>query len=193
VLGCIGSFYHYEGLDLLLRAMPLMLARRPDLALLLVGGGEQEEPLRRLAESLSLRDAVRSTGRVPHGEVGRYYDLLDALIFPRRRMRLTELVTPLKPLEAMAEGRLVMASDVGGHRALIAERVNGILFPPDNPAALAERVLATLEDRAMTERLRGEGRRFVAAERTWPIAASRYEPVYRQVLNDAARAAGPSR
>jgi PEP-CTERM/exosortase A-associated glycosyltransferase len=182
VLGFIGSFYHYEGLDLLLRAMPLMLARLPDLALLLVGGGEQEQALRRLAESLSLQGAVRFTGRVPHGEVGRYYDLVDALVFPRRRMRLTELVTPLKPLEAMAEGRLVMASDVGGHRELIADGGNGILFPPDDPGALAERVVATLADRSAHERLRAEGRRFVAAERTWPIAAARYEPLYRRLL-----------
>ena len=50
------------------------------------------------------------------------------LVYPRLSMRLTELVTPLKPLEAMAQGRLVLASDVGGHRELIRDGETGTLF-----------------------------------------------------------------
>ena len=71
---------------------------------------------------------------MPHAEVQRYYDLIDVLVYPRRSMRLTELVTPLKPLEAMAQGRMFVASDVGGHRELIRDGETGLLFRPAMPA-----------------------------------------------------------
>ena len=130
VIGFIGSWYAYEGLDLLLRALPQALKARPDLAVLLVGGGPAEEKLRALARELDLDPFVRFVGRVPHGEVGRYYDLVDLLVYPRHSMRLTELVTPLKPLEAMARGRVVLASDVGGHRELLRHDDTGFSSPP---------------------------------------------------------------
>ncbi len=103
VIGFVGSFYAYEGLDLLLSALPQLLAARPDIKLLLVGGGPQEPPLRQQAQQLGVADKVVFAGRVPHQEVHRYYDLIQVLAYPRHPMRLTELVTPLKPLEAMAQ------------------------------------------------------------------------------------------
>ena len=133
VLGFFGSFYSYEGLHLLLRAVPLMQRRRSDIAVLLVGGGPEEDGLRALASELGLGCSAVFTGRVPHDEIGRYYDLADMLVFPRLSLRLTELVTPLKPLEAMAQERIVVASNVGGHRELIRDRETGYLFPPTTP------------------------------------------------------------
>ena len=128
VVGFIGSFYAYEGLDLLVAALPAMLRDRADLRLLLVGGGPQEAALRAQVAALGLGDKVVFVGRVPHAQVQRYYDLVDVLAYPRHSMRLTELVTALKPLEAMAQGRLLVASDVGGHRELIRNGYNGVLF-----------------------------------------------------------------
>ena len=182
VLGFIGSFYHYEGLDLLLAAMPLIRAARPDMTLLLVGGGQEDARLRAQAAALGLGDAVRFTGRVPHGEVRRYYDLVDFLIYPRRRMRLTDLVTPLKPLEALAEGRIVLASDVGGHRELLRDNETGFLFAPDDPAALARRVLEAAVAQDQHPRMREAGRHFVRTERTWQSSAGRYREVYERLL-----------
>ena len=82
------------------------------------------------AAALGRRRRVVFTGRVPHADVQRYYDLIDVLAYPRRSMRLTELVTPLKPLEAMAQGRMFVASDVGGHRELIRDGETGFCFRP---------------------------------------------------------------
>ena len=105
--------------------------------LLLVGGGPQEAALRAQAERLGLADAVTFSGRVPHADVNAYYDLIDVLCYPRHPMRLTELVTPLKPLEAMAQGRLFVASDVGGHRELIRDGETGVLFRAGSAGDLA--------------------------------------------------------
>ena len=182
VLGFVGSFYAYEGLDLLLEALPKILLQRPEVRLLLVGGGPQELALKSQLTALGLQDKVVFSGRVPHAEVSRYYDLIDVLVYPRRAMRLTELVTPLKPLEAMAQGRLLLASDVGGHRELIRDGQTGILFAAGDVDALSQSLLKLLADRACWPRLRAQGRKFVESERSWGQSASRYPAVYRSLL-----------
>jgi PEP-CTERM/exosortase A-associated glycosyltransferase len=182
VLGFLGSFYSYEGLDLLLRALPLMRRRRPEIALLLVGGGPEEQALQALARDLSLGSSVVFTGRVPHSDIGRYYDLADILVFPRLSRRLTELVTPLKPLEAMAQERIVAASDVGGHRELIRDRETGYLFAPDDPGRLAAGILAALDDRVSWPRIRANAARYIDTERLWQHSVARYADVYARVL-----------
>ena len=118
---------------------------------------------------------------MPHDQVERYYSLVDILAYPRKAMRLTELVTPLKPLEAMAQRRLVAASDVGGHRELIEDGVTGTLFPPDDPAALAAALAAMFADRAGWEHRRDVARAFVERDRNWSSNISRYAPVYRKL------------
>jgi len=182
VLGFIGSFYHYEGLDLLLEALPAIRQALPDVAVLLVGGGPEAENLKAQAQRLGIGDAVRFTGRVPFAAVQGYYDLVDLLVYPRKRIRLTELVTPLKPLEAMAERRLVIASDVGGHRELIRDNDTGYLFAADDPTALARRVVEAARDADRHAAMREAGRRYVETERSWAASAAHYAPVYERLL-----------
>ncbi len=182
VLGFIGSFYAYEGLPLLLEALPEILKQQPDVRLLLVGGGPQEKLIKQKATELGVNDNVVFTGRVPHDQVQDYYNLVDIFVYPRLPMRLTELVTPLKPLEAMAQGRLVVASDVGGHKELIKDRGNGYLFKANNSDALAQTVLELLQNRSQWETLRQQGRHYVEQERNWPVSVARYEAVYQGVL-----------
>lgn len=178
VIGFVGSFYAYEGLDLLLAALPALAAACPELRVLLVGGGPQEAKLKAQAASLGLADRVLFTGRVPHAEVSRYYDLIDLLVYPRHSMRLTELVTPLKPLEAMAQGRVFVASDVGGHKELIRHGDTGLLFRAGSSEALAEAVLDALQRQSAWPQLRAAGRRFVERERTWRRSVAAYRAAY---------------
>ena len=182
VIGFVGSFYGYEGLDLLLEALPRVLARRPDVRLLLVGGGPQETNLKEQARRAGVADKVVFTGRVRHDVVTRYYDLIDVLAYPRHSMRLTELVTPLKPLEAMAQGRVLVASDVGGHRELIQDRRTGRLFRAGSGESLADALVALLEERAAWPALRSAARTFVETERNWTASVSRYEDVYASLV-----------
>jgi PEP-CTERM/exosortase A-associated glycosyltransferase len=178
LIGFIGSFYAYEGLDVLLRAVPTLTRRLPDLRVLLVGGGPQDEQLRQLARQLRIEDKVVFTGRVPHDQVQKYYDLLDVLVYPRSSMRLTDLVTPLKPLEAMAQGRVLAASDVGGHQELIADGKTGVLFKADDAADLADKVGSLLEAQQQWPQLRAAGRHYVENERNWPVSVARYKSIY---------------
>ena len=182
VLGFVGSFYAYEGLDLLLDAFPALLGLHADLRILLVGGGPQDANLKARAERLGIADKVVFTGRVPHSEVSRYYDLIDLLVYPRHSMRLTELVTPLKPLEAMAQGRIFAASDVGGHRELIRDGETGRLFAAGDAGALADTVSAMLNGRENWPAMRQAGRRFVEEVRNWKNSVRNYTDVYRALI-----------
>jgi PEP-CTERM/exosortase A-associated glycosyltransferase len=182
LIGFIGSFYDYEGLDDLIVAMPQLVAQRPRAHLLLVGGGPRAEALRAQAAASPVAAHIRFVGRVPHDQVERYYSLIDILAYPRKAMRLTELVTPLKPLEAMAQGRLVAASAVGGHRELIEDGVTGTLFAPDDPPALAAALAGLLANRSDWEARRARARAFVERERSWARNVVRYEPVYHRLL-----------
>jgi len=186
VIGFIGSFYDYEGIDDLIAAMPALVAAQPAAQLLLVGGGPMEAALKRQAAASPVAAHIHFVGRVPHEQVERYYSLIDILAYPRKKMRLTDLVTPLKPLEAMAQGKLVAASDVGGHRELIEDGVTGSLFAPDDPAAIAATLAALLGDRGMWEARRRTARIFVEADRNWSSNILRYEPVYQQLLRGSA-------
>lgn len=185
VIGFIGSFYDYEGIDDLIAAMPALTAAQPAAQLLLVGGGPMEAALKRQAAESPVAAHIHFVGRVPHDQVERYYSLIDILAYPRKKMRLTDLVTPLKPLEAMAQGKLVAASDVGGHRELIEDGVTGSLFAPDHPAAIAETLAALLDDRGMWDARRRDARIFVETHRNWSSNILRYEPVYQRLLRDA--------
>lgn len=182
VIGFLGSFYAYEGLDLLLAALPKILEQAPDVRVLLVGGGPQEANLKAQAQALGIADKVVCVGRVPHAEVGRYYDLVDLLAYPRHAMRLTELVTPLKPLEAMAQGHLLIASDVGGHKELIQDGVTGFLFRAEDQADLARKALQALNLPDRGTDIRANGRRFVEEERNWDRSIANYKAIYGRAL-----------
>lgn len=186
VIGFIGSFYDYEGLDDLVAAMPALVARAPDARLLLVGGGPCEVALRAQAEASPAAHAIRFVGRVPHAEVERYYALCDVMAYPRKRSRLTDLVTPLKPLEAMAQDRIVAASDVGGHRELITHGVTGVLFPPDDPQGCAGALADLLETRDRWPAMRAAGLAHVRERHDWSVNVQRYLGVYQTLLAKAA-------
>lgn len=182
VIGFIGSFFTWEGLGLLLEALPEIQRLRKDVALLLVGGGLEEASLRQQAARLGVTADVVFAGSLPHSAIAEAYAAIDLLVFPRLRMRLTELVTPLKPLEAMAMGKPLIASDVGGHRELIEDGKTGILFAAGDADALARAVCRLLADVSLATRLSREGMQFVRTRRSWPDSVRGYAVPYRRVL-----------
>jgi PEP-CTERM/exosortase A-associated glycosyltransferase len=184
VLGFIGSFYAYEGLLLLLDALPEIIQHNPNVRLLLVGGGPQDKQIKSKVAAMGLQDSVVLTGRVPHDQVQRYYNLVDVFVYPRLSMRLTDLVTPLKPLEAMAQGRVLIASDVGGHHELIQDKVTGYLFKAGDRTSLANTVAYAIKDQPNWEKLRLAGRQYVEGERNWQKSVGNYQAVYQRLLRN---------
>lgn len=177
-LGFIGSFYDYEGLDLLIEAMPELLSKNPDIKLLLVGGGVQDASLRQQAACLGLKEQIIFTGRVPFADVERFYSVIDVLVYPRKSLRLTELVTPLKPLEAMAQRKVFVASDVGGHLELVRDGITGVLYKADDASSLVAAIENIVASPELQAGLRANGVAFVRDERNWRNSVERYVKVY---------------
>jgi len=160
--------------------------------LLFVGGGPREDALKARVTELGFDDRVRFVGRVAHDDVHRYYSIIDLLVYPRLRNRLTELVTPLKPLEAMAQGRLLVASDVGGQRELVRDGETGFLFRAGSVDSLVDRIDYVLTSLERLAHVRAQARRFVETERTWKASVARYCTVYDDVLRASAASVRPN-
>ena len=182
VMGFIGSFFRFEGLDYLIKAMHKLLKYRRDIKLIIVGGGDEETNLKTLTEESGLRESIIFTGRVPHEEVLRYYSIMDILVYPRIRTRQTELVTPLKPLEAMAMGKAVICSDVGGLMELVCDGRTGILFRAENIKDLIEKSLFLIDNEDYRKKIGAAARHEVVEKRDWSKIVMGYRRIYEEVL-----------
>lgn len=181
VLAFVGTFFKYEGLAYAISAMQKIAKQRSDIHLLLVGAGNELENLKTQVVQSGLESAVTFVGRVPFEEVSRYYSLADLMVFPRESIRLTELVTPLKPLESMAQFKPVLASDIGGHRELINDNSTGFLFAADSADAMADKILTIIDDDELLQQVSEAGLNFVREERNWLNTAKQYLPVYQRL------------
>ena len=181
IIGFIGTFFRFEGLELLIRATKHIINRRKDVKFLLVGGGEREEELKKMVRELGLKEKIIFSGRVKHKDVQRYYSLVDILVYPRISKRITELVTPLKPLEAMALKKIIIASDAGGIKELIRNNYNGILFEKENVNDLADKCLYVLDHFEELKKMGENGRHFVETERNWAEICKGYLPLLKQL------------
>jgi len=178
VIGFIGSFYRYEGLDLLVRAFAKIAEFEPDVILLLVGGGEMEGELQTLIGKFDLTSRVVMPGRIPHERVPGVYAMIDILAYPRYSMRLTELVTPLKPMEAMAMGKVLVASDVGGHKELIKDGETGVLFSAGDENGLATALKELLSNEKKCFSIQEKGLNWVRENQTWAKTTAVYQDIY---------------
>jgi PEP-CTERM/exosortase A-associated glycosyltransferase len=178
VLGFIGSLYRWEGVAWLVRAVTELRGRGTACKLLIVGDGEEMPAVREAVRELNAADFIQILGRVPHDEIERYYSVVDVLVYPRHSIRLTELVTPLKPLEAMALGKAILGSDVGGIRELVKPEKTGVLYRADSIEDFCEQAKKLLSQTSLQRKLGEEAREFILREKDWKVLARRYIDIY---------------
>jgi glycosyltransferase involved in cell wall biosynthesis len=181
VLGYISSLTHYEGVSYLLEAIARLAADGHPVRGLIVGDGPEYAALVAHAARLGLADRVLFTGRVPHEDVLRYYGLIDIFVIPRTADRVSQLVTPLKPLEAMATGRVVVVSGVDALREMVVAGETGLVFEPEDAGDLAAVVAPLIADEARRATLGRAARAWVCAHRTWEQNGRRYRDLYREM------------
>jgi glycosyltransferase involved in cell wall biosynthesis len=182
LLGYIGTLFAYESIDLAIRALADLAPRHPKLHLLVVGDGHARAALEGVATGLGLSQRVRFVRKVPHDEIGRYYGIVDLFLLPRRPTRLTDLVTPLKPLEIMARAKPVLASDCGGHKELIRDGENGFLFDSGTSGALAAQIERLMASRSELPAAGRRARTWVAGNRSWRQVISPTIPLYNSLI-----------
>ena len=178
VLGFAGSLYHYEGISWLVRALAELRRRGVSCKLLVLGDGEDVPAIRAAIQETGSQDYVLALGRVPHNQIQRYYSVMDVLVYPRRSNRLTELVTPLKPLEAMAQNKPVLASSVGGIRELVDDENTGLLFKSEDLDDFCRQASRIVLQPELRRQLAQRGREMILRERDWKVLAERYRAAY---------------
>lgn len=179
VVAYIGTFYPFEGVPSLVQALvSLIESGRDDVRGLIVGHGRTYDECRDIAAAAGLSEKIVHPGRVPHEEVQSYYSISDVLVYPRTRQRITELVTPLKPLEAMAMEKAVIASDVGGLRELVTHESNGLLYRAEDPTALEDAIVRLATDHGFRNELGRGARTHVSEQRQWRRIVERHVPLY---------------
>lgn len=183
VLGYVGSLRKLEGLDLVVLALKRILKSRPEVRLFLIGRGPEKNNLMDMVKKAGVKDNVIFIDNIEHDSILDYYSLIDIIILPRIKSRVNELVTPLKPLEAMAAEKCVLASDVGGLRELINDNTTGMLFQAENSSEFVEKALALLNNREKMRELSCAAKKWVAHERDWKKIVEKYREVYRYAMS----------
>ncbi|HEY9497363.1 MAG TPA: glycosyltransferase [Intrasporangium sp.] len=179
-VGTVSSIVDYEGLDVLVRAVALLRQEGLPVRCAIVGDGVARPGLGRLAERLGIEDLVMLPGRVPRDEAIAWHQALDAFVVPRLDTEVCRTVTPLKPIEAMALGRPVVASDLPALAEVVADPATGLVAAPGDPVALAAALHRLAADPDLVARLGGNGRRF-ARTRTWEAQAETYRTIYERL------------
>jgi glycosyltransferase involved in cell wall biosynthesis len=176
VVGLVSSLVAHEGIGTLLEAVKLLGDQGVRVRALIVGEGPERTALQRQAAALGL-DAI-FTGRVPAARVRDYHAVLDVFVVPRTPDRVCQLVTPLKPVEAMASGLPVVVSSVRALAEIVRDGETGLLFPPLDAAALADQLKQLLDNPELRRKLGASAREWVARDRTWAHNAARYREIY---------------
>ena len=181
VLGYVSTLNRLEGIDTLLDAAAILRARGHRICVLLVGDGEDRVPLEARAGQPDLAGRVIFTGRVPHDRVGAYYALIDVFVVPRTADRVSQLVTPLKPFEAMALQRTLVVSDLAALKEIVTDGETGRTFRAGDATNLADVVEPLLDDPARRTELGAAAREWVAANRTWRQNGLLYRQLYERL------------
>lgn len=183
IVGYVGSFTHYEGLDHLLYALSSAIDQGlENLHLLLVGGGASGRQISSLVAELELDAYVTMTGRVPFDQVHRYYSLIDIAPFPRKPLPVTEMVSPLKPLEAMAMEKAVIVSSVAAMAEMVEDGTTGLVFDKGNIDSLTAALVQLANDPGLCDRLGTNAREWILQNRTWDGAAAAVAGIYQELI-----------
>src|SRR5699024_6055743 len=178
VIGYVGSVLDYEGIELILEAAEVLNRTREDFHVLIVGDGAELERFQNHVEEHELEHVVTFTGRVPHEDVERYYSLIDITPFPRLPLPVCEMVSPLKPFEAMAMAKTVIASDVAALKEIVTPGVNGFLHEKGSAESLTEQLIKLLDDSSSAKSVGLRAREWVVDNRDWSNLAKIISEAY---------------
>ena len=178
VIGYVGSVVDYEGLAMLVEAVAELSTERDDFLLLFVGDGKELSLLKQLTADLDVEHCTKFVGRVPHSEVQDYFSLIDIAPFPRLPLPVCEMVSPLKPFEAMAMGKVVVCSDVDALAEIVQHNVTGLLHRKGDLASLTSTLSRLLNDQELRTSLAARARDWVQEHRTWSGLAADIGDIY---------------
>ena len=194
VIGYAGSLVQYEGISDLVASLALLKRAEVPFRAVIVGDGPELGNLRELASSLQLADWVHFTGRVKATEVPEYVSTFDIMPCPRVRLPVTELVSPLKPLEAMAAGKAMVLTDLPPLRTFAGENeARALLVPPSDPESLADALQILLTEEDLRQEMGRRARLWAVGSRQWSQLGHAAARTLQDVINGTKEASPEGR
>ena len=171
----VGSFYEWHDIITLLNAFAQVLVAYPEARLVLVGDGEQRAKVEERVDALGIRHAVQFTGFVARTEIPHLMSTADIAVAPYPRLDHELWLSPLKLYEYMASGTVVVASEGGQIMDVIEDGRNGLLVPPEDPAALADVLKKLIGDPDLRSQLGKQVREDAVQKHSWQQYLTRLE------------------
>ena len=184
-IGYIGSLRKLEGVDYTAEAVSILQKNGYDVRFFVLTGISGQKELLAYCKKLGILDKTLVFGPVPHNEVAGYYDLIDLFVVSRPKFRVTDLVTPLKPYEAMFHGKPIISADLLAFREIIEHGVTGLLYPPDDVNSLAKTLERCINEEGLVEQLSSAGKSWVLNQRSWDKLAIRYSQLYKTIIKSS--------
>ena len=182
VVGYIGSLRKLEGVDFTASAVSQLREQGIDAKLFVLSSEPGQSELNSHCQDLGIQDYAHIVGPVPHEQVSHFYNLIDVFVVSRPDTRVTRLVTPLKPFEAMYHSRPLVMSNLPALAEIVEDGVTGILYPPDDLSKLVQSISRILTDNEFGDRLGNAAREWILSKRTWGNVCSEYITVYQQAI-----------
>jgi len=185
IIGFIGFLKPVEDIICLIDAVSILVEQEiKDIIVLIIGEGPMLPTLRKYAESSGIEEYIKFLGNVPHEEIKTYYRALDIFVVPRIRNRMTETISPLKIIEAMAMEVPVIGSDVGGIKEVIKPGENGFLYKAEDPYSLAKQIRGLIDNRTFAKNVAKRARKWVLKDKKWEDIVGIYRNIYRRLLDE---------
>jgi len=184
IIGYFGQLRWLEGIDILIKAIPKILEKKIDIKVLLIGniGQNYFNYLDQLIKQLNLSKYIIFLDALPHEELLKYYSIVDMMVLPRLNTRVTRIVTPLKPLEAMGFKTLVVASNLPALKYTIMDGNTGVLFDPANSNDLASKISYYFTHLDKKREIEDFAYDFVLNNFSWKNIVLKYRKVYLNLL-----------
>lgn len=185
IIGYIGSVRRIEGIEVLIKAIKILIRKNISVHLLIVGKYNLPyyKELKTISKKLGIEKDISFIGSVPHSEIRDFYSFIDIIVIPRINIRVNRLVTPLKPLEAMAMGKVVLTSDLPALRELVKPKISGDLFESGNYEDLANKLIYYISNPEARSNLGKKARNFVENNFAWSKIIKNYLSIYNQLLD----------
>ena len=184
VIGYIGSLREMEGVNLTAKAVSLLKKQNIPVCFFVLSSLDGQNELRTYCESLGISDESFIEGPVTHDQVAPFYDLIDVFVVSRPDTRVTRLVTPLKPFEAMRSGKAVVVSDLPALAEIVVDGKTGRLYPAGDVNALSEVIIELLNDQNKRNELGIKAQEWVTKNRTWQSVVSEIPEIYQRLSHN---------
>lgn len=183
VIGYIGSLRKMEGVDFTADAVANLIQRKHKVQFFVLTGEDGQNELKQHCANLGILDKTTILGPVPHEMVKPFFDLIDIFVVSRPDSIVTRLVTPLKPFEAMAMGKVVIASKLPALQEIITHNETGLLFEAGNVEDLSDTIESCIGNEEKRDTLSKNAQEFVQSERTWDRVVENYSNLYSNLIS----------